>query len=51
MKARRGDPAHKRLETWLWTGPAGHLVGGALDFLQALASYMLSRRARGQENR
>ncbi len=40
-------PAHKRAETWLWTGPVGHLVGGALDFLQALARYLLAR-ARGR---
>jgi hypothetical protein len=29
----------------LWTGPVGHLVGGALDFAQALARYLLARRA------
>ncbi|MGH2911617.1 MAG: hypothetical protein ACRDJ3_03985 [Solirubrobacteraceae bacterium] len=28
-----------RLETWLWTGPFGHLVGGMLDFTEALARY------------
>ncbi len=27
-------PALKRFETWLWTGPAGHLAGGALDFAE-----------------
>jgi hypothetical protein len=32
-----------RLETWLWTGPIGHLIGGALDFGQALARYLLTR--------
>ncbi|HTR72567.1 MAG TPA: hypothetical protein VMG80_03150 [Solirubrobacteraceae bacterium] len=31
------------LETWLWTGPIGHLVGGALDFGYALARYLLAR--------
>jgi hypothetical protein len=35
------------LETWLWTGPIGHLVGGTLDFAQALARYLLAR-VRGQ---
>ncbi|HEY2282249.1 MAG TPA: hypothetical protein VGH60_01715 [Solirubrobacteraceae bacterium] len=40
-------PAHRRLETWLWTGPLGHLLGGGLDLFRALASYALTRlRAR-----
>jgi hypothetical protein len=34
------------LETWLWTGPVGHLLGGALDFTQALARYLLARARR-----
>jgi hypothetical protein len=33
----------RRLETWLWTGPLGHLIGGGLDFGQALARYLLAR--------
>jgi len=33
----------RRLETWLWTGPVGHLLGGALDFAQALARYLRAR--------
>jgi hypothetical protein len=33
----------RRLETWLWTGPLGHLLGGALDFARALARYQLAR--------
>jgi hypothetical protein len=37
----------KRLETWLWTGPVGHFAGGSLDFVQALARYLLAR-ARGR---
>jgi hypothetical protein len=37
----------RRAETWLWTGPVGHLVGGALDFLVALARYTHAR-ARGK---
>jgi hypothetical protein len=37
----------RRLETWLWTGPVGHLIGGTLDFGQALARYLLAR-ARGR---
>jgi hypothetical protein len=49
---RRATPPHeprisvrnaRRLETWLWTGPVGHLAGGALDFAQALARYMRAR--------
>src|SRR5271154_4711626 len=36
----------KRLETWLWTGPVGHLAGGAVDFAEALAGYLLARALR-----
>jgi hypothetical protein len=45
VKSRRGVAPHRRLETWLWTGPLGHLVGGALDLLQALIAYRRKRRA------
>jgi hypothetical protein len=31
-----------RAETWLLTGPVGHLVGGTIDFLEALARYLLA---------
>jgi len=34
-----------RLETWLWTGPLGHLLGGAADLAAALCGYGF-RRAR-----
>jgi hypothetical protein len=37
----------RQIETWLWTGPLGHLVGGGLDFVRALARYLLAR-ARGR---
>ncbi|HUB36085.1 MAG TPA: hypothetical protein VL972_04615 [Solirubrobacteraceae bacterium] len=37
----------RRVESWLWTGPVGHLVGGGLDFGRALARYLLAR-ARGR---
>jgi hypothetical protein len=47
VKSLRGVAPHRRLETWLWTGPVGHFVGGALDLLQALASYQRNRRAGG----
>src|SRR5207245_11372759 len=30
MTAWRQQPARKRLETSLWTGPLGHLLGGGL---------------------
>jgi hypothetical protein len=33
----------RRAETWLWTGPVGHLLGGSLDFLEALARYVIAR--------
>jgi hypothetical protein len=40
-------PAHRRLETWLWTGPLGHLLGGGIDLCRALTGYLLARtRAR-----
>jgi hypothetical protein len=32
-----------RAEARLWTGPVAHLVGGALDVLEALARYGLMR--------
>jgi len=37
----------RRAEAWLWTGPLGHLLGGALDLAGALARYAVSR-ARGR---
>jgi len=33
----------RRAETWLWTGPVGHLLGGTLDFVQALGRYAWAR--------
>ncbi|MGA8365077.1 MAG: hypothetical protein WB709_11225 [Solirubrobacteraceae bacterium] len=40
-------PSPRHLETWFWTGPLGHLLGGGIDFSRALASYLLARlRAR-----
>ncbi len=39
-----------RLETWWWTGPAGHLVAGLLDWLQAVGvwlAHLARRRASG----
>jgi hypothetical protein len=47
MRARGSAPLHRRVETWLWTGPAGHLAGGALDLAQALVGYLRARRADG----
>jgi hypothetical protein len=43
---RLHSSAGKRAETWLWTGPVGHLLGGALDFAGALAGYLRASRAR-----
>lgn len=40
-------PLRRRLEGRLRTGPAAHLLGGALDFAGALAHYLLAR-ARGR---
>ena len=45
----------RRLETWLWTGPVGHLIAGLLDWFQAVAvwlAHMVRRRvARGRRGR
>jgi hypothetical protein len=43
MGDRRARAAARRFEAWVWTGPLGHLVGGALDLGEALARYGLSR--------
>ncbi|MGH2854149.1 MAG: hypothetical protein ACRDLF_08150 [Solirubrobacteraceae bacterium] len=43
--------ALRRTERWLWTGPVGHLVGGGLDFTQALARYLRARRAHRRDGR
>jgi len=48
-RAARAPGVGRRLETWLWTGPLGHFLGGGLDFGQALARYLLAR-ARGRES-
>ncbi len=48
MTARHHAALRKRSETWLWTGPAGHLLGGGLDFLAALARYLITWRARSR---
>jgi hypothetical protein len=47
MSARLTASRFRRAEARLWTGPAGHLVGGSLDFLEALARYAFAR-ARGR---
>ncbi|HEX5310140.1 MAG TPA: hypothetical protein VFW38_13810 [Solirubrobacteraceae bacterium] len=36
-------PYSQRLETWLWSGPVGHLVGGTLDFAEAMLRYYRAR--------
>jgi len=43
VSAPRQQSLLLRAETWLWTGPLGHLVGGTLDLLGALARYLLVR--------
>jgi hypothetical protein len=42
---RRAGPL-RRLEGRLWTGPAAHLLGGALDVVEALARVGLRRLLR-----
>ncbi|HEY3960004.1 MAG TPA: hypothetical protein VGL68_05780 [Solirubrobacteraceae bacterium] len=51
MRPRLRRAAPTRVETWLWTGPVGHLVGGGLDFLAAFARYVRARRARAKGKR
>jgi len=43
MRTRRSHTPGRRAQAWLWTGPVGHFVGGALDLLAALAGYALLR--------
>jgi hypothetical protein len=50
MRAASSTPSRRRIEAWLWTGAAGHLLGGTLDFAGALARYFLAR-ARGRDLR
>jgi hypothetical protein len=45
MASRSGSSPLHQLETWLWTGPVGHLLGGALDLTGATARYLLARYA------
>jgi hypothetical protein len=40
-----------RLETWLWTGPLGHFVAGAIDWVTALARYGADRVLRARRRR
>jgi hypothetical protein len=44
VTARRYRAALRRTEARLWSGRAAHLLGGTLDFVQALARYLLARR-------
>jgi len=44
----RRRPPWRRAESWLWTGPLGHLAGGAIDFLEALARYWIARARRAR---
>jgi hypothetical protein len=47
MRDRPSIRSLRTAETWLWTGPVGHLLGGSLDFLQALARFLVAK-ARGR---
>jgi hypothetical protein len=48
MAPRRSSTALRRVEARLWTGGAAHLLGGALDLVQALVRYRLQRRTRAE---
>ncbi|HEX9481797.1 MAG TPA: hypothetical protein VF927_06820 [Solirubrobacteraceae bacterium] len=37
MSRRQRGSAARRLEARFWTGPVGHLLGGGMDVLGALA--------------
>jgi hypothetical protein len=43
---RRYRASLRRAEARLWSGRAAHLMGGTLDFVQALARYVIARRRR-----
>src|SRR5438876_3982718 len=43
MSAGSRQRPGRRLETWLWTGPLGHLLGGAADLAAALCGYGFRR--------
>jgi hypothetical protein len=47
VPSRSSSARLRRLRARLWTGPVGHLLGGALDLLGALTRYALAR-ARGR---
>jgi len=36
-------PLRRRAAAWFWTGPLGHLLGGGLDLVEALARYAAAR--------
>jgi hypothetical protein len=46
VPAWRYPAALRGAEARLWSGRAAHLVGGTLDFVHALARYLLARRGR-----
>jgi hypothetical protein len=43
MRERLRVPSLRRAEARLWTGPAAHLLGGALDVLEALGKVGLAQ--------
>jgi hypothetical protein len=47
VKPRSWTSTARAIETWLWTGPLGHLLGGALDVAQALGGHALRTRRAG----
>ena len=47
-RERYRPPMRARLATWLVTGPVGHLVAGAIDWLALLGRYGWAR-ARGRD--
>jgi hypothetical protein len=41
----------QRLEARFWTGPLGHLLGGALDVVSALTRHLVVRAVRAARTR
>jgi hypothetical protein len=51
VRDHRAQSALQRLEARFWTGPAGHLLGGALDVISALSRHLAARAVRATRAR
>jgi hypothetical protein len=48
MSERPPHTVLRRAEARLWTGSSAHLLGGALDLLEAIARHAIARHVRGR---